>query len=267
MADDDWENEDFSVKIPTLSQTLKDWDEEDVVDEDALKVATPSAAQVEAAEKKKKEEELKLANALKFASLENETADERKARERKQIEAADNELTGELFGGKADGTSSSGKGSSSSLASMVAGTSLKSKDDHKNFGIICAKKMADSTAFNVAAFYKSLTEKLEGKMTYETVDEVLTIFNKIKEEKKKTAEPAKAGAQKKSKSQVKAETKKHSDVFGGSEYADKYDDYAASKCISRETVRVPNPHLLISSLLLCLYLGSAHRVTVEDDYM
>ena len=230
MADeDDWENDNFEVKIPVLNNKAN-WEEEDQVELDANKPPPPPTASALAEmAKKKKEEELKLANAVKFASLENETSDERKARERRQVEDADNELTGELFGGKADGTSSSTeqKASSSSLASMVAGTSLKSKDDHKNFGIICAKKMSDSTAFNVAAFYKSLTEKLESKFTSETIEEVLVLFNKIKEEKKKT-EPAKT-VQKKSKSQVKAETKKHSDIFGGGDYDDQYAAYGASK--------------------------------------
>ena len=153
--DDDWETADLKVKIPALNKKAWD-DEEDLVELDAPKPAVPSAATLEAAAKKKKEEEEKLAAALKFASLENETADERKLRERKQVEQADNDLTGELFGGKADGAGQ--KSSSGSLAGLVAGTALKSKDDHKNFGILCAKKMSDSTAFNVAAFYKSLAE-------------------------------------------------------------------------------------------------------------
>jgi hypothetical protein len=225
--DDDWETADLQVKIPALNKKAWDDEEEDNVVLDAPKPAVPSAATLEAAAKKKKEEEEKLAAALKFASLENETADERKLRERKQVEQADNDMTGELFGGKADGAGQ--KSSSGSLAGLVAGTALKSKDDHKSFGILCAKKMADSTAFNVAAFYKSLTEKLESKFTAETVEEVLTVLNKIRDERKKT-EPIKGAAAKKTKAQVKAETKKHSDVFGGGEYNDKYDDYCDRKC-------------------------------------
>ena len=225
---DDWEEDDFEV--PVIAPSLKPqkaWDDEDetVIE---TPVATPSAATIEAAAKKKQEEELKLANALKFAALEEETPEERKVRERKQVEDADNELTGELFGGKSSDPSN--PKSSSSLTAGIAGTNLKSRDDHKSFGIICAKKLSDSTAFNITAFYKSLTEKIEPKLSFDTVDEIITLLNRIKEDKRKLAEPAKVAVQKKSKSQVKAETKKHNDIFGGDDYIDPYNaSYGASK--------------------------------------
>jgi Translation initiation factor eIF3 subunit len=296
---DSWEDDDFEVPVlPTAP--VKKFDDEDELDlerEKEIKPPQPSAAQIAAAAQKKKEEEIKLANAVKYASLENETADERRARERRQVEEADNELTGELFGGKADGATTSGK-STGSLTAGIAGATLKSKDDHKNFGVVVAKKLTDSTAFNIAAFYKSLTDKVESKLTYETVDEIITALNKVKESKKKIAEPAKTTGAKKSKSQLKAETKKHNDVFGGVDDYDKYEDYNASEYSSIGNSTVPTVGNSIDScwlailhsapqtsllLHLTLYLSPPSRRlshfkrielspifytnTVEDDYM
>ena len=220
---DSWEDEEFEV--PVISAPSKsNWDDEDEVEIDKPIVSSgPSAAVLEAKAKKAREEEAILANTLKFASLENETADQRKIRERQQIEDADNELTGELFGkGKGSGKSASG---GSSLVSGIAGTVLKSKDDHKQFGIVVGKKMADSTAFNIAAFYKSLTDRVKDNLSAESLDEILSQLQKLREEKKKIAEPAKNAVQKKSKKQLEAERKKLDEKFGGHSRHDDYGDY------------------------------------------
>ena len=88
--------------MPTLAPVagLKDdWDDE--VDETQLEQAkvpaAPTAAQIEANRKKAEEAEKALALKMKMAVLANETADERKVRERREVEQADNDLAGELF--------------------------------------------------------------------------------------------------------------------------------------------------------------------------
>ena len=80
-----------------------------------------------------------------------------------QVEAADHALSGELFGGIPAPPSGDVAGASAGLkaVSIGAGTStglgsisLKTKQDHVNFGILCQKKLLNSTPLNVSAFFK-----------------------------------------------------------------------------------------------------------------
>ena len=96
---DDWEDEvddDFVPVVFKPAASKTNWEDED--EEEVAVKSAPSAAQVLAAAKKAKEEEIRMTNVLKFAILEDETPDEKRARERKQIEDADAVLAGDLFG-------------------------------------------------------------------------------------------------------------------------------------------------------------------------
>lgn len=181
---DDWEDaaDDFVYQAPVQSAVKTIWDDEE--EEVVVAKVGPSAAQVEAAAKKTKEEEIRMSNVLKFAILEDETPEEKKARERKQIEDADAELAGELFGGgKVSGTTAK---AGASFSTGIAAATVKTKADHTNFGILCAKKLGDSNSFNIGAFYKTLTEKLQKNLTLETCDEMLALLTKVRREEKKT---------------------------------------------------------------------------------
>lgn len=168
---DDWDDEEFVVPVLASNASNNNWDDEE---QEEVKVkSTLSAAQIKANAKKAHDEEVRLANVLKYAILEDETPEDKKVRERKQIEDADADLAGELFGKEKNSKSSN------SVSSSIAGATLKSKLDHTNFGILCAKKLNDSTAFNVAAFYKSLTEKCQKNLTSESCDEILAVFQKV----------------------------------------------------------------------------------------
>jgi len=215
------------LKIPTKAA----WDEEEDEVEKDLKpvVATgPTPAMLEAAAKKAKEEEATLANKLKFAQLENESADDRRARERRMVEEADNELTGDLFGVGAkakaagSGTQSIGGGGKPGLGGIPVST----KADHVNFGILCAKKIESSTSFNIAAFYESFTTNIHAKMSIESLDKTIEILQKIRSERDERV--AKKVENKKSKTAIKNEKKKHEEVFGGTKYEDEhYDKYGS----------------------------------------
>lgn len=175
---DDWEDEaNFApaAAAPTTSGKTY-WEDED--EEEVVTKSAPSAAQLEATAKKVMEEEIRLANVLKFAILEDETPEEKRARERKQIEDADAVLAGELFGGEKSVVTTAK--TSGSFSTGVAAASVKSKADHTNFGILCAKKLADSNSFNVGAFYKSFTERIQKNMTTESCDEILAILTKVR---------------------------------------------------------------------------------------
>jgi TolA-binding protein len=168
----DWDDEDFEVPVLSTSKAKKDWDDEE--EEEVVVKVTQSASQIEANAEKLKKEQITLENKLKYAMLEDETSEEKRARERKQIEDADADLTGDMFGMEKQATKSS-----ASIASGIASVSLKTKADHTSFGVLCAKKMSTSTAFEVAAFYKSFTEKVKKTMTVESCDEILAVFNTV----------------------------------------------------------------------------------------
>lgn len=175
---DDWEDaaDDFVYRAPVNHTVKTSWEDEE--EEEVVTKVGPSAAQLEAAAKKTKEEEIRMANVLKYAILEDETPEEKKARERKQIEDADAELAGELFGGgKATGTTAK---SGASFSTGIAAATVKTKADHTNFGILCAKKLGDSNSFNIGAFYKTLTEKVQKNLTLETCDEILALLTKVR---------------------------------------------------------------------------------------
>lgn len=221
---DSWEDEDFEVPTFAPVAGLKDdWDDE--VDETQLEQAklpaAPTAAQIEASRKKAEEAEKALALKMKMAVLANETADERKIRERREVEQADNDLAGELFDTQStkSGVSTVGGSTTKGLGAVV----LKTKQDHSNLGTATASKLSDSTTFNIGAFFKNVVKVLDRPdVTAETLDEILADINKYRDTKVKAAK-AVAGT-KKTKKEIKSSVKKHNDVFGGSDYVDKYED-------------------------------------------
>ena len=232
---DSWEDDDFEPELPVLSgpQTSKFADEEDeVVVEPVVQPKVLTAAEIAKRQQKIAEEEERLANQLKYALLEDETDEDRRARERRQIEEADNKLTEELMGmGKGGAGGAAPKKTTSlgsSSASGLAGLTLSTKQDHTNFGITCSKKLAESTPIYVCAFFKALSERLPPKMTTESLDEILSALQKVRDEKKKLeGEVAKTTVQKKTKKEIKAQEKRHADVFGSSKSDALLDEYAA----------------------------------------
>jgi len=235
---DSWDDDDFVV--PSLGEKVasiqidsgdKKWveEEDELALEQKVVSAGPSAAQLEAQRKKDEQAELALQMHLKFSALENETAQEKKLRERKQQEDADTAISGDLFGVGMQSTVPSTPGTSSTKAggsttgSGLGALSLKTKQEHVNFAVLCSKKMADSTPLNVAFFYKSLTDKVKDIIPADTLDEVIAQLTRVREEKKKV-EAANKKAVKKTKKEVVAENQRHNDVFGGSDGASsKYD--------------------------------------------
>lgn len=244
----DWEDDDFEPALPTLTQSKTFEEEVDEVEVDPVVTAkAPTASDLARRAQKIADEEERLAQGLKFALQEGESTADRKARERRAIEEADHELTEELLGGGAKSAprtasgssvassatldptmkklSTASLGSSSSAGGGLAAISLSTKQDHTNFGITCSKKLSESTPIYVCSFFKALCERLPAKMTTESLDEILAVLQKVREEKKKVeGEVAKQTLQKKSKKEIKALEKKHADVFGGSFKDDPYAD-------------------------------------------
>ena len=227
---DSWEDEDedldarLAQAAPIAAAAADNWDdEEDTVEIDAqLKAVKLTKEQVAVNEKKLRDIEQAQINKLKTEALKKETPEERKKRERRAAEESDNALAGELFGFAASA------GASASVSSRSEVVILKTKQDHSAYGNKIVQNLAASSAFNIAAFYKSLAKTCDiPNMTSEVLNEIIGDLEKIRAKKLEKEKPqAKVMlANKKSKSALKKEAQKHTDVFGGNdEYTDDYAD-------------------------------------------
>jgi hypothetical protein len=231
-----WEDEDFEVPavIPVVS-LKKNWDEEEdeaLIQETVFKPVAQTPAMIEAAAKKAAEQDALLQLKIQQSLLEKETPEDRKAREKKLLEDENNELTKDLFSGLSLEKGSTSEQAVVSVSSTkvsvkgLGGISLKNKQDHANFGVSCAQKLSESSAFNLAAYFKSLSDVLiKETVTTEVLEEILATITKIKTEKLKAEKPATKKKEKKSKKDILNDNKYQADKFGDSIYHDKYDSY------------------------------------------
>jgi hypothetical protein len=230
---DSWEDED-EWDAPELNLDLGgasssgggggDFDDEvDEVEIEKVEIAMPSEATLAAKAKKIAEDEKVLQNQVLYALQEGEGAEDRKARERKQVEEADNALTEELMGGgpakKKPGLSSSSTG--------IAGIPLNTKAEHISFGITISKKIESSTPISVGAFYKALTERLPAKMSVEVLDDMVDVITRVRDEKKRIEgeslkDKNKQKKEASAKKAIKAKEKKHKEIFGATDQVDEY---------------------------------------------
>ena len=237
---DSWDDDDFEVPpLPVASDiSVPKWndEEEDLLEQEAnQKIVSPkpTAAAIEAARLKAIEDEKALQTKIQLALLEKETPEERRAREKKQVEDADNDLAGELFGSKNGSKQKIAEASSNSVnvSKGIASTVLKTKQDHQTFGLTVSQKLAESSAFNVIAFYKSLSKVLESRnIGSEVLEELLVDLKRIKDDKLKIEKPAKQTNTKKSMKEIKKVEQNHADKYGTASKnsdLDKYDHYAA----------------------------------------
>jgi hypothetical protein len=219
--EDDWDADDFEIPVlPATSVPMETEEEEDLALKEAAPVkAQPSAAQIAALEKKAQEEEKILAAKAQFLAHENETASQRKLREAKQLEESEAALAGEMLG--AGSSKGSAKDGVADLTKGLGSIVLKSKEDHSKYGNITRQKLTGSSAFNIAAFYKSLSKVLDQpSVTAETLDEIINDLTAIRDTK---AKAAKQNVVKKvSQKEIKKTVKAIHDKFGGEDYDDKY---------------------------------------------
>lgn len=242
---DDWEDfeADATISVAAIVKSTSNNfdDEEDLVElNEDIRSAALTQAQLDAQAKKQAEDEIKLANKLKYAALANESTDDRIIRERKLVEESDNELAGELFSGlstaikvPAASASSSGSATPVSLSSKTSSTkpsaglvsiATSTKQDHINFGILCSKKLESSTSFNITSFIESFIDNIEKKLAPESLDKVIDTLNKIRTDR--NAKIASKKDNTRAKKAVKEEKKKKDEIYGRSDYADEYADYS-----------------------------------------
>ena len=219
-SDDEWDAPDLNLGLGTVSSGGGgEFDDEvDEVEIEKVDISLPSEATEAAKAKKIAQQEATLKNQVENALREDETAEDKKMRERKAVEDADNALTEDLMGVKKT-TKSLGSSSSG-----IAGIPLNTKAEHTSFGIMISKKLANSTPQYIAAYYKAVTERLPPKMTGEVLDDMVNLLTKVRDAKKAVeGESAKLlKSTKASKKEIKAKEKRHKDVFGGSDTVDEY---------------------------------------------
>mmetsp|Transcript_37965 Transcript_37965/g.27951 ORF Transcript_37965/g.27951 Transcript_37965/m.27951 type:complete len:240 (+) Transcript_37965:92-811(+) len=232
--DDDWENEDFVPTLKVATSTVRE--EEDLLERELSNVSSAPRMTEEQKAKKAAEDEAAFMKKIEASKISEETADERRRRERLQVEEADHELTNELFQGMpaptspvpASGGSTPAVQSSKPKAAGLGGIPLNTNQDHFEFGNLVALRLQESTAFNVVAFYRGLSKLLKGQaITAENMDEITNEIKKIRDTKVKPAPGKKGEPAKTSAADKKKQAKKHEDTFGFSDRVSKYDEFDA----------------------------------------
>lgn len=222
-SDDDWEKEDVPVVL-NKAATKNDEDIDlTVLELEAAAAAVPSLPSGPTEAQKLREEE-KLANKVAYALQANETPEEKRRREKAQMEAADTELAADLMGSSNGGGSTSK--SSGGGVSGIATVALKNKQDHVNFAITVATRMAGSTSFCVSAFYKELSHRIKGELSSTVMNEVISSLKESVEAVEEKKEAFAPKEKKLTKKQAKQKKQEHEDVFGGDyDEQDEYGEY------------------------------------------
>ena len=173
-----------------------------------------SKAQQDAARKRAEKQEEIASNKLAFAMQANETPEERRRREKMLVEEDAISLSADLLG---SGGGSSKSNTAGGMVSGIASVQLKNKQDHVNFAVTVSAKLSESTGFNIAAFFKELTERVKNDLPLEQLSEIVTSLTAVRDEKKKKKAVPVA---KVSSKEVKKKKQQHEDTFGGG-----YDDF------------------------------------------
>ena len=185
----------------------------------------PSEAQLAAAEKKRLADNAALAAKIREEELANETPEERKLREKAEIEAAQIESVGDMFDDIDDGPRATTKSTADSVFSMGS-TKLSTKSDHEKFARTLATKLESSTAIHIDTVYSTLNQRLLTKLDLNSLDQMLTLVTKHRNEKKKLAAKDKSLEQKRKAAKIKMyKDKQHDDLFGGDFSGGQYDEY------------------------------------------
>eukprot|EP00640_Fibrocapsa_japonica_P002786 CAMPEP_0113943470 /NCGR_PEP_ID=MMETSP1339-20121228/24671_1 /TAXON_ID=94617 /ORGANISM="Fibrocapsa japonica" /LENGTH=255 /DNA_ID=CAMNT_0000948351 /DNA_START=125 /DNA_END=892 /DNA_ORIENTATION=+ /assembly_acc=CAM_ASM_000762 len=247
---DSWEDDEFDVPTFNINgpgAAPTSWEDEEEEDEPVTVAKVVPVDPSEMTEKQKKRQEKKEAEAkrkaeeaaarenveLELAIQANETADERKLRERRQVEEADHHLTDDLFSGIDDKprtngvATTSGKGKTKMTAADIETMTMSTIQDHLAVAIQLGNKLSKSQGHHALAFFKEVIKKGEEPLSVDDVGEMIAVLNVIKNDKVKAQKGKKKGAMKKATKTDKATKAKHTDTFGGDwDGADQYDNYA-----------------------------------------
>ena len=221
----DFDNLDLDGDLGGNNDDDEDVDLAEIEQANKVDESKPSAAQLAAAEKKRKADNAALAAKIREEELANETPEQRKLREKAEIEAAQIDSVGDMFDDMEDGPRNNSKSTSEGIFSMGS-TKLANKSDHEKFARALATKLESSTPIHVATVYDVLNLKLLSKLDLNALESMLELVTKFRNDKKKLAAKDKSLAQKKKDAKVKKfKDKQHDDLFGGDFSAGKYEEY------------------------------------------
>jgi len=219
---DSWDDDDYEPQLPVVNAPTT-WEDEEEEEEEETVVASRQAPVLSEASKKKAALRALNEKQAKLDALmdENETAEDRKLRERRVVEEGDNELTNELFGG-------GDKPSALDPEAMVI--KLKDLKDHLALVVTLNEKMASSKRNHVVAFAKEFLKSNEDKFEATDLSDFITVLTnqrdaKLKEKRQPTASKKEVKSKKMSKKEQLEAQKKHEEAFGKATGGDKYDNY------------------------------------------
>jgi hypothetical protein len=143
-----------------------------------------------------------------------------KKNNQKLVESADNKLTEALFTGDSNNSIASIK--SKNITTNTSKIVLKTKQEHTNFAIDCAKTLSKSTSLNIYEFNKTLlsSHKMSTEHIKLLIKQLQSTLNAKEEEVKKLE----------SKNNFKMNKKmleEHNEIFGEA-IEDEYDHYEAT---------------------------------------
>jgi len=263
---DSWEDEEFD--IPTFTQpnhaaSTNSWDDEE--EDEALKPeeVTPGIGsekpvtakqtskqerKLKEAQRKAEEEEVRKKLQAEVEARKNETDEQRRLREKKEIERSDNQLTESLFGTEKPAQIEEEEPTSNAVApppppesetpKQNAGAEsadietipLKTLQDHMALAMKLGKRLSTGKDHHVLAFFKEMLRSSTQSLTPEHVGELIALANVIKNDKVK-ASKAKSRPTKKQQKQDAEAKAKHVETFGGdfdgydSSHDQVYDDF------------------------------------------
>mmetsp|Transcript_15579 Transcript_15579/g.23208 ORF Transcript_15579/g.23208 Transcript_15579/m.23208 type:complete len:238 (+) Transcript_15579:82-795(+) len=234
---DSWDDDDFQVPIIDVKSKAKtSWEDEEEEEEEIKSSgkAKLTEKQKEMAKKAKDEKINKIARKYEESMFQNETPEEKRERERKQVEEAEKLLAEELFISR-DLTGSSKDEEGREIQ-------LKTTEDHVKIALELGEKMKKaSKQSDILIFLKEVVSITQSKLSSNELKQLSNQINAFEKSKKMEEERSKKLAAKlkmenDKKEAQKAKKKIAADVFGGDydnvgdeydemgvEYSDKYD--------------------------------------------
>ncbi|KAJ0393629.1 hypothetical protein P43SY_004259 [Pythium insidiosum] len=239
---DSWDDDEFEVPDLAAVQTkvAASWDDEEEEEEEVAPQPTNASAenvpkgplkpkQLKKLKMKEIEEKRQMEIALtkaRLAQQANETAEERKAREKASMEEADLEAALDAFAPtqkKDDAAAASGD-----VESAIGGMRLLSLADHEKLGELVSNRLITSNAKYALECMKVIITRGSVNLTADDMKDLTTIINVIKNEKIAAAKP-KGKKKKQTGRQGYANVERdlgEMDEFGGGAGAGRgYDDY------------------------------------------
>mmetsp|Transcript_8724 Transcript_8724/g.12106 ORF Transcript_8724/g.12106 Transcript_8724/m.12106 type:complete len:230 (-) Transcript_8724:238-927(-) len=217
---DSWEDDDFEPQLPVLNKAPTSWEDEEEEDEEET-VRLPQKPTLSEATRKRLEAKAEAEKQAKLDSMleENETAEDRKLRERRVVEEGDNELTNELFGA-----------SPGAVDPDAVVIKLKDLKDHLQLVQTLNDKMSKSKNNHIVAFTKEFLRSNETVFEATDLTDMITILTNQKETKLKAQrKPTVSKKEQKSKKQTKKEQleaqRRAEENFGAASGGDKYDEF------------------------------------------